>query len=108
MRAARPVMKKVDLSADSVDDLWALHEEIASILSARMGAEKLKLEKRLEQIERTSEKTPEPRPYPDVHPKFRNPNSPHRTWSGRGKQPLWFRHLLAHGTNIDELRIGAD
>jgi DNA-binding protein H-NS len=41
-----------------------------------------------------------------VQPKFRNPNPPHQTWSGRGKQPVWMRQVLADGvTTMDDLRI---
>jgi DNA-binding protein H-NS len=30
---------------------------------------------------------PQRRPYPKVTPKFKNPQDPSQTWSGRGKQP---------------------
>ncbi len=29
-----------------------------------------------------------------VAPKYRNPEDPTQTWSGRGKQPLWFAQAL--------------
>jgi hypothetical protein len=40
------------LRGGPTDELWAIHEEIASLLSARMHAEKLKLEKRLNDLAR--------------------------------------------------------
>jgi aryl-alcohol dehydrogenase-like predicted oxidoreductase len=43
-------MKNIDLNSMSIEALWALHEEIASVLAAKMEAERLKLKKRLEQI----------------------------------------------------------
>jgi DNA-binding protein H-NS len=97
-------MKNIDLNAKSVEELWALHEEIASMLAAKMQAEKLKLQKRLDQlgVEVVHDLR---RPYPEVHPKFRNPNPPHQTWSGRGKQPHWIREVLAKGRQLDDLRI---
>jgi DNA-binding protein H-NS len=97
-------MKNIDLNAKSVEELWALHEEIASMLAAKMQAEKLKLQKRLDQlgVEVVHDVR---RPYPEVHPKFRNPNPPHQTWSGRGKQPHWIREVLAKGRQLDDLRI---
>jgi DNA-binding protein H-NS len=100
-------MKNIDFNSVSIEELWALHEEIASILTAKMEAEKLKLEKRLEQIEgkTTPVKAPERRPYPKVYPRFRNPDPPHQTWSGRGKQPKWMGKLLAEGKTPDDLRI---
>jgi hypothetical protein len=50
-------MKKDDLQSRSIEQLWTLHEEIASILAAKMEAEKFRLEKRLEQLKgKTSDK----------------------------------------------------
>jgi DNA-binding protein H-NS len=100
-------MKGADLESMSIDELWALHEEIASILSRKMNAEKLKLGKRLDELGLKFEETSarERRPYPKVHPKFRNPEPPHETWSGRGKQPRWMTKLLKAGRTVDDLRI---
>jgi DNA-binding protein H-NS len=89
----------------------ALHETICSILARKLEAEKRSLERRLNELRRSfkkaSNETPErrPRPYPKVHPKFRNPKPPHQTWSGRGHQPRWVRELLAAGKPIEDLRI---
>ncbi|MGK2953258.1 MAG: H-NS histone family protein [Thiobacillus sp.] len=40
-----------------------------------------------------------------VAPKYRNPNNPEETWSGRGRQPKWMQQLQAEGTSMDELAI---
>jgi DNA-binding protein H-NS len=96
-------MKKTDLDSMSTDELWALHEKIASILSTRisilstrMETEKLKLEHRLEQIKsKTLDDIPERRAFPKIHPRFRNPDPPYQTWSGRGKQPTARSMLFA-------------
>ena len=45
-------IKKLDLEAMSVDDLWSLHEKISRILSARITSEKHELEKRLAVLNR--------------------------------------------------------
>src|SRR5689334_7103621 len=96
-------MTKINWNSNSIEELWAAHEEIASILTAKMEAEKLKLENRLDQIEkRNSNRKPERRPYPKVYPIFRNPDPPHQTWSGRGLQPGWVRTLLARGKSLDD------
>ena len=102
-------MKSDDLELMSVDELWALHETIASILSTRIRAEKLKLEKRLDKLGRklgnATHETAQRRPYPKVHPKFRNPEPPHQTWSGRGLQPRWVSELVAAGKSLDDLCV---
>ena len=102
-------MEGIDLKSIPLDELWALHETICSILARKLEAEKRSLERRLNELRRSfkkaSNETPERRPYPKVHPKFRNPKPPHQTWSGRGHQPRWVRELLAAGKTMDDLRI---
>ena len=40
-----------------------------------------------------------------VAPKYRNPSNPEQTWSGRGRQPTWFRSAIVAGTEPDDLKI---
>jgi len=94
-------MEKLDLEGMPLDDLWALHEQISSVLSTRIMAEKQHLENRLVQLTRGKapksvvlELKPQDldrerprRKYPRVFPKYQNPSVPSETWSGRGKQP---------------------
>lgn len=112
--------KKLNLDAMSVDEMWQLHEEISQLLSVRLTSEKRELEKRLAQLRREKEtRLSEPteaqslkdaprerRKYPRVFPKYRNPNEPSETWSGRGKQPRWLAAALKTGHTIEEFVIG--
>jgi len=42
-----------------------------------------------------------------VAPKYRNPSSPSETWSGRGRQPLWFaKAIKRRGVTVESLLIG--
>ncbi len=38
-------------------------------------------------------------------PKYRNPADPAQTWSGRGRQPAWFKEAVAKGTDPSKLEI---
>lgn len=38
-------------------------------------------------------------------PKYVNPNNSKDTWSGRGRQPLWFRDAIAAGYSLESLLI---
>jgi DNA-binding protein H-NS len=108
---------KVALGAMSLEQLWSLHEEISRLLSARIRAEKLQLEKRLAVLHRgmtSSEQktdanslplTKARRKYPRVLPKYRNAQSPSETWSGRGKLPRWLADAVKSGHRIEEFRI---
>lgn len=40
-----------------------------------------------------------------VAPKYRNPGNQEQTWSGRGRQPTWFREAIVAGMEPDDLKI---
>ncbi len=40
-----------------------------------------------------------------VPPKYYNPENHNQTWSGRGKQPLWFEHALRMGKQKQDMEI---
>jgi DNA-binding protein H-NS len=40
-----------------------------------------------------------------VAPKYRNPDNPAETWTGRGKQPRWLAAHTGNGRNLDEFLI---
>ena len=40
-----------------------------------------------------------------VKPKYRNPDDPEQTWSGRGRSPKWVEAHLAAGGSKDDLAI---
>jgi DNA-binding protein H-NS len=116
-------MAKIDLEGMSLDELWELHERISKTLSARIVAEKEELEKRLEQLSagrdreggvlvalnsRSSRNSRPRRKYPQVFPKYKNPDDPNETWSGRGKQPRWLVAALKAGGKVDDYRIPDD
>jgi DNA-binding protein H-NS len=111
-------MRKLDLDAMDFEELWLLHEQLTQILSEKISAEKLELEKRLAQLSRaepigetrissTEKRTDRPprRKYPKVLPKYSNPSAPEETWSGRGKQPRWLVAALQSGHQLEEFRI---
>jgi DNA-binding protein H-NS len=102
-------MKDSDLAKMPLDELWRLHEKVIQLLDMKLQQETRKLQRRLDELGRkfggSPSDIPHPRPYPKVEPKFRNPNAPSETWSGRGKQPRWVVELLAAGRDLDEFRI---
>ena len=100
-------MKDSDFHSMTVDELWLLHQQIASILVGKISDEKAELDRRLQQISLVHERTNSPRRrrYPRVHPKFRNPGNPGETWAGRGKQPRWLTAQLKAGKQLDDFKI---
>ena len=109
--------KRLNFDAMSIDEIWLLHETIIGILSARLTSEKRELEKKLAKLHRKKNVAPpahngqekksqrERRKYPQVFPKYQNPEEPSETWSGRGRQPRWLTAALRTGHKIEEFRI---
>jgi DNA-binding protein H-NS len=102
-------MTKHDFGRMSLNDLWSLHEQICSVLETKIKDEKRKLEQRLDELGRRSVAARadmrERRPSPKGQPKFRNPDDPSITWSGRGRHPRWVNELLAAGRAIVDFQI---
>ena len=106
--------RKLNLDAMSVDEMWRLHERIIEILSERLTSEKRELETRLARLRRdqglsrskSEEEATGPqsdrRKFGTVSPKYRNPEHPSETWSGRGKRPRWLAAALAAGRTLEE------
>jgi DNA-binding protein H-NS len=109
--------RKLNLDAMTVDEMWRLHERIVEVLSERLTSEKRELETRLAKLRRDqklprleseggpAEPRPERRKFPAVSPKYRNPDQPTETWSGRGKRPRWLTAALTAGRTIEEFII---
>lgn len=38
-------------------------------------------------------------------PKYRNPQDPDQTWTGKGRQPDWFKAAIVAGTTPDSMEI---
>lgn len=38
-------------------------------------------------------------------PKYRNPEDPSQTWTGRGRQPAWYKAAIEAGKSPEELAI---
>ncbi len=102
-------MKDTDLENMSHDALWDLHQKILEVLSRRLEDETRKLQKQLDELGRKSGKTPaemlKRRPQPKAKPKFRNPDNPSETWSGRGKMPRWLARFVEAGRSRDEFKV---
>ena len=104
-------MTRQDLKSMSAEELWSLHELVTSVLAGKIVAEKVQLDRRLQQlglgpsVAGKKKISHARRPYPQVFPKYRNPAQPGETWAGRGKQPLWLTAQLRSGKKLDDFRI---
>lgn len=42
---------------------------------------------------------------PKLPPKYKNPDNPDQTWSGRGRQPEWYKSAIAAGKSQKSLEV---
>ena len=105
-------MANYDLEAKSLIELKKLQKDIAKAISTFEDRQKAEARAEVETLARelgfsltelvgTNVKTTRA-PAPA---KFRHPENPALTWSGRGRKPRWFVDALSAGKTEDELTI---
>src|SRR6185295_17232474 len=102
----------VDLSKLSLEELNALSRDIESEIEARRAAEKERVLSQLRELAASlgmslEELLKEERKkgHAPVQAKYRNPEDPSQTWSGRGKRPLWVVAALEAGKTLEDLAV---
>ena len=76
----------------------AKQREFLAEMRAKASREGLDFESMVTEIASKKKKT-------KPEPKYRHPREPSKTWSGRGKKPLWLQSLLDGGTDLETMRI---
>ena len=104
----------IDLSKLSIEELESLAKDIETEVTTRRQAERDKVFGQMRELAASLGLTLE-----DVvrlerakgggaggaQPRYRSPNDPRLTWSGRGKRPAWVNEALAAGKSLDDLAI---
>jgi DNA-binding protein H-NS len=104
-------LKMASLDHLAIDELMALKEQVETILSERVAAEKQALKAKLAQLERftrsASDQTShhdQPKGRAKPAPKYRNPVTG-ETWAGRGLRPRWMAKAIESGATPEEFLI---
>jgi len=102
----------IDLSRLSVDELKRLADHARKQIKKREEQRRRDAFKRIEALASElgltkadlaahyGKKARKPSP-----PKYRNPEKPAQTWTGRGRQPAWVQKHLERGGALEELAI---
>lgn len=99
----------IDLSKLSIDELQALARDIETEIVTRRAAEKERVLSQMRELAASIGTTPEELlrggrgAVAAVAVKYRHPDNPDLTWSGRGKRPTWVSEALASGKTLDDL-----
>lgn len=106
--------QRIDLSKMDFVELKDLRKSIDKAIAS---AEKTSRKKALDDIKRTAKshgfdlgELVEGQPKrvkakPKTPPKYRNPSNASETWSGRGRQPEWFKSAIEGGTPAEQMII---
>lgn len=108
--------KPEELSTASFDELLELKIKVDDLLRAKQGEEIYSLRNKINAASSALgiplaelfglSKIPDPQPKErkrrEVKPKYRNPDNPEETWSGRGRPPAWMQAKLDGNPELDK------
>ena len=105
-------MADYDLEALSLSDLKKMHKDIAKAITTYEDRQKAEARAKVETFARElgyslaelvgSDAKPK---RATVTPKYRHPENPVLTWSGRGRKPQWFVEALEAGKTPEDMAI---
>jgi len=101
----------IDLSKLSLQELENLAQDVQAEITNRREAEKQRVLEQMRELAASIGMTPEEllraqrggrASMPAVAAKYRHPENPSLTWSGRGKRPQWLTDALAEGKSLED------
>lgn len=105
-------MENIDLNEMSLQDLKALEKNVAKAIKSfearHIAKARAELKKHAESLGVSLERVLAAKPQSKKTlspPKYKNPDDPSITWSGRGRKPHWFVDALKNGASEESLKI---
>ncbi len=101
----------IDLTKLSLEELQALAQDIEVEVIGRREAERARVLSQMRELAGSLGMTLEDVVRGEkgrggaVAAKYRNPDNPVLTWSGRGKRPAWVNEALAAGKTLEDLAV---
>jgi len=102
---------KFDVDGMSLSELRKLKKEVDRAITTYQERRRAEVAQELESIAREKGFTLSElsgaarRKRKPVKPKYRSPDDPAVTWSGRGRRPHWVKEALDHGKSLEDLAI---
>ena len=104
-------MPGADFKSMSIEELWALYQDITGYLERSLLREISKLDRFLCRIHRSDGNTARMRQvrrsYPELLPRYQDPRNPTERWSGLGKQSRLVKTQLNAGKELEEPKCAA-
>jgi DNA-binding protein H-NS len=98
----------VDLSKFSIEELEVLAKGIEAEIVQRRESERERVLNQMRELAASLGMTLEDvvrQEKGPVPPKYRHPDNPAFTWTGRGKRPNWVTQALASGKTLEDLAV---
>ena len=105
------VGKTIDLSKLSLDDLKALKKDVEKAITGFQSRKRAEAMKEVQEVAKKhgisvdelmgkggKRKVKAPA-------KYQNPSDSSQTWSGRGRQPVWFKAAVKSGKSAESMEI---
>lgn len=101
----------MDLQSLSLQELYALRDQLDAETARRQSAEKAEVMQKVQALmsqyglsaDDLQKKTGAARK--PVAAKYQNPVDPSQTWTGRGRKPLWVQAYLDNGGVLEQLAV---
>ena len=108
--------KKIDLSKHSLSDLQALQADVEKAIKEYESQAKTKALQEMQAIAKKhglsiddvvgrKGKKSKGKAKAAAAPKYRNPDNASETWSGRGRQPAWYKAAVSKGKKPESMAI---
>ena len=104
-------MSDINLSVLSIEELLKLEQDIKGERERRQHEERAALMQQAQDLAKRHGITldellrPSKKQRATPSPKYRNPDNPEETWTGRGKKPQWIQEKLESGVALETLQI---
>jgi len=96
-----------NLKVMPIEKLLSLKEQVDATLASKVAEERQNIEAQLGKLSRLSGSRLRSSSLKGqvVQPKYRNPDNPKETWSGRGLRPRWLARAIKSGKKLEEFSI---
>ncbi len=106
------MVKKMDLSKFSMEELKALRKEVDTAIAGFAEQKRQNAMRAIEEVAKQHGMSLDEivggkarKRKAKSAAKYANPGNPAETWSGRGRQPGWFKAAIAAGKDPDTMAI---
>jgi DNA-binding protein H-NS len=89
------------------DQLRALHREIGALIAQRRHEALEQLRQQASILGFTADDLAPKKQRKNAARRYRDPNNPDNTWTGKGRKPSWLTEAIEAGRSLEEFEVAA-